>query len=208
MPTTPGAGNLHSATHEIEDIKATVIRKAIVSHLDCPSAMKVVEKPQISHAVHFACHGISNSERPSDSHLILRKDDGTDLGTQDRLTVTDISKAKLQNAQIAYPSACSTAENSSIKLSDENIYIASGFQLAGFSHVLATQWESKDTACRQVARDFYRFLFSDQLGGSGGGESEDSHRKVSAALHSAVKKLRAQNLAQPLKWAPFIHTEA
>lgn len=41
----------------------------------------------------------------------------------------------------------------------ESIHIASVFVVAGFSHVLATLWESDDYACRQVAWEFYSHLF-------------------------------------------------
>jgi CHAT domain-containing protein len=153
--------------------------------------------------IHFACHGVSDSRNPSNSHLVLRKDDGSESGTADKLTVGDISNMNIKQAQIAYLSACSTAENASESLADESIYIASGFQLAGFSHVFATQWVSNDRACMRVAGDFYSSLFRSQPSGS-----SESHREVSAAFYYAVKKLRDANLSQPILWAPYIHTGA
>lgn len=206
MPTTPGQSPLPNSTKEVEDIMDVVKGKATTARLDRPSTAQVLKELQSYHALHFACHGLSNSRSPSDSHLLLCKDDGSKLGISviDKLTVGAISNIKLQNAQIAYLSACSTAENASTTLADESIYIASGFQLAGFSHVLATQWVSNDAACRQVARDFYNSLFSDQLING----VHQGHNKVSAAFHLAVKALRDQNLRQPIKWASFIHTGA
>lgn len=110
-----------------------------VSRLDFPSTAQVLEELPAYHAIHFACHGVSNSKNPSDSHLLLLGNSPTEPGM---LTVGAISNMNIKNAQVAYLSACSTADNPSSDLADESIHIASGFQLAGFSHVLATQWES------------------------------------------------------------------
>lgn len=205
MPTTPTKNDLKNAIPEVERIGRVV--KGQADRLDCPSADQVLEKLPSYHAIHFACHGISDAQKPSNSHLLLEKHDpsgpGSKPGTLDRLTVRTISTrlANIKNAQLAYHSACSTADNPSVVLADESIHIASGFQLAGFSHVLATLWESKDEACLQVAGDFYELLFNGQI-------AVEGHRKISSAFHHAVKKLRDKNLSQPLVWASFIHTGA
>lgn len=47
----------------------------------------------------------------------------------------------LPNAQLAYLSACSTAEDKVMKFTVENIHIAAAFQLPGFPHVIGTLWE-------------------------------------------------------------------
>ncbi|KAL0631343.1 hypothetical protein Q9L58_009789 [Maublancomyces gigas] len=117
-----------------------------------------------------------------------------------KLPVEAISLINIKQAQVAYLSACCTAENPSPMLADESIHIACGFQLAGFSHILATLWESEDEACREVAVEFYRSLFN--------GQPDGGHRVVSAAFHFAVKRLRHRMLRQPIKWASFIHTGA
>lgn len=41
-------------------------------------------------------------------------------------------------SQLAFLSACCTAENTSIILIDENIYLASGSQFAGYPNVIAS----------------------------------------------------------------------
>lgn len=167
-----------------------------VTRLDTPTAAEVLEMLPDYHAIHFACHGVSDAINPSNSHLLLGGDPG-------RITVQDISNRNIKNAQIAYLSACCSADNSSADLPNESIHIASGFQLAGFSHVLGMLWSSGDLACCQVATEFYRLLFT--------GEAEDGsdgHRAVSAAYHNSVKTWRNKNLRQPIRWATFIHTGA
>lgn len=205
MPKTPKNSPLSSAYEEVGIIISVVEEGTTIELLDSPSAAEVVEKLKTCDAVHFTCHGVSNGKNPSNSHLLLCKDNNTEpsLETVDKLTVGTISSANIKDAQIAYLSACSTARNDSVKLADESIHIASAFQLAGFSHVLATLWESNDKACLQVSSEFYRLLFANEPLSSDGG-----HGKVSMAFHKAVKKLRDENWKQPLLWASFIHTGA
>lgn len=73
-----------------------------------------------------------------------------------KLTVGAIANIKNKTGQVAYLSACCTAANASDAWADESIHIASSFQLAGFSHVLGTMWESDDTASRDVSGEFDR----------------------------------------------------
>jgi CHAT domain-containing protein len=113
-------------------------------------------------------------------------------------------------AQLCYLSACSTAENTAERLTDENMHVASAFQLSGYSHVIGTLWEAGDRAAVHVAKVFYDEL-ADAIHKNGGGIIADD--VVAHALHKAVKVL--QEKKQPgsrlnpkmdvLAWAPFIH---
>lgn len=202
-PSTPGPpvkkwSPLVNAMVEAREIKDVVHPMAAVTQLDSPSVTQVLQELPSYHAIHFACHGVSDSKQPSDSHLLLVGDNPLESG---KLPVAAIADMHLHNAQIAYLSACSSADNASASLLDESIHIASGFQLAGFSHVLATLWVSGDLACRQVAVEFYRLLFD-------GTSRDQGHRVVSASFHHAVKGLRESTAGQPIKWVPFIHTGA
>lgn len=203
-PATPGIGAkrwkpLKNAIKEVEDIIGIVQEQSCtVTRLYSPNSAQVIKELPAYNVIHFACHGVSDRKNPSNSHLLLRGVNPSEPGI---LTVGAISNMNIKNAQVAYLSACCTADNPSDVLADESIHIASGFQLAGFSHVLATMWESDDTACRRVAGEFYRSLFNGQ-------RSDQGHRAVSTAFHVAVKNLRKDILGQPNKWASFIHTGA
>lgn len=202
MPTTPGVGwaPLKNATQEVNDIAALVDGKTKLTLMDRPNTGQVLRQLPSHDITHFACHGVSDVENPSKSSLLLRKNSGPELEAVDKLSVGMISNTNIDRAKIAYLSACSTTGNYSKQLADEPTCIASGLQLAGFSHVLATQWIAGDIACRQVSSDFYGTLFD--------GRGDGGHRKVSASFHSAVKRLRDENWKQPIFWASFIHTGA
>lgn len=150
----------------------------------------------------YACPIYSDENNPFKSLSLPRGGKDCTYGI-DILTAGAISDINMERAQIAYLSACSTARISSRKLADESVHIASAFQLAGFSHVLANMWPSDDDACLNVTTEFYRKLFESSIS-----ESDCGHRKVGAAFHYAVKKLRDSSWKEPLLWTPFIHTGA
>lgn len=203
IPAVPGTNSkawkpLPNAIMEVEEIMQVV--NATADPLDSPNVTEVLHRLPDYHVIHFACHGVSDRHNPSESHLLLHGNDSSHPAPG-KLTVGAISALHMDRAQVAYLSACCSADNAAVQLADEAIHIASGFQLAGFSHVLATLWESNDAACRLVAREFYGGLF-----GRGGGRGE--HRVVSEAFHRAVGKLRDEVLEQPIRWASFIHSGA
>lgn len=170
-----------------------------ITRFDSPSITQVLPVLPEYQIIHFACHGVSDPTVSSNSHLFLFGNDPLQPGPE-RLTAADVSNMNMKTAQVAYVSACSTADNPSSQLADESIHIASGFQLAGFSHVLTSLWEADDVACRRVSVEFYRRLFARR--------EISGHRVVSTCFHHAVKELRKDMLRQPIKWAAFIHTGA
>jgi CHAT domain-containing protein len=96
--------------------------------------------------IHFAGHGISDHVNPFKSGLLLQAGHGA-VKKKDKLSVRQISDVHLKGARMAYLSACSTAENRAQTLLDEVIHLASGFQMAGFPHVVASMWSTEDDLC-------------------------------------------------------------
>lgn len=199
-PSTPTIkwGALTGAAAEADEIAAVV---AHTTRFDSPTTAAVLAALPDYQVIHFACHGVSDSVQPSNSYLLLLASDAADPATA-RFTVKDVAQMTTQTAQVAYLSACSTADNAAVRLADEVIHIATGFQLAGFGHVLATLWQGGDECCKRVAGEFYRLLFG------GSGKTKGGHRVVSEAFHGAVVALRDEYREQPVKWASFIHTGA
>ncbi|MCJ1251060.1 hypothetical protein MMC30_008291 [Trapelia coarctata] len=70
----------------------------------------------------------------------------------------DIRPKHHDQAQIAYLSACSTAEIKVRNLADESIHLANAFQLAGFTNVIGTLWAADDNAAVEIASKFYEGL--------------------------------------------------
>ena len=132
---------------------------------------------------HFACHASADLAKPSQGGLLLS--DGT-------LAIPEISKLRLDHAELAYLSACSTAHRGS-RLADEAIHLASAFQLAGFRHVVASLWPLADDVAATAARSFYGHL---------GGTVD----QAAVALHRVTHELRAEYPDRADLWAPLIHS--
>ena len=134
---------------------------------------------------HFACHAVNNPVTPSNSGLLLH--DGP-------LRVATIGGLRLTNAELAYLSACSTAQ-AGWDYADEAIHLASVFQLAGYRHVVGALWPLSDGVAQVAARLFY-----DQL--------LDTPRADQApfALHQVCQTLRSASPDRPDLWAGLVHS--
>jgi tetratricopeptide (TPR) repeat protein len=144
--------------------------------------------PRFSWA-HFACHAMSRLDDPSASHLVLPPDQG---GRE--LSVTDIGRLNLQRAELAFLSACSTAQTG-VTLPDEAINLAAGFQLAGYRRVVATMWPVDDRLAARIATSCY-----ESLARAGTAEA------AAQLLHDATRKVRMTLIDQPSLWAAHIHS--
>ena len=103
----------------------------------------------------------------------------------------------LPNAEIAFLSACQTAEGDK-DLPDEAVHLAAGMLAAGFKSVIATMWSISDGMAPKVTDGVYARLLKD-------GKPELG--KVAEALHYAVEEIRSRDPAD-LEWVPFIHMGA
>ncbi|OTA85789.1 hypothetical protein M434DRAFT_400111, partial [Hypoxylon sp. CO27-5] len=169
-----------------------------LTHLPDPEP-EVVLKNIPNHSItHFACHGFARVNDPSSNGLVLVKN-----GRAVTLTVSDIEKVSHKAGAIAYLSACSTAEQSDMKLMDEAVHLANSFQIAGYQHVIGTLWGADDRAAGEVAGSFYTKLLAER-------GSDRENRKtfdVATALHYAILEYKnsAKNDISVLEWGPFIH---
>jgi tetratricopeptide (TPR) repeat protein len=193
MPTTPGEYKALNVAEEVESIAKYSGSIATITHLERPTREAVLAALKSRAIVHFACHGRVDPKEPARSALIVGQD------TEETLTIENLDTITRDGAQIAYLSACSTAEIQAMNLVDESITLASTFQLAGFQHVIATLWGADDTAAVKIAGKFYEFLLLQR--------SENSELSVAKALHEAVLCFRNAdgNRFAISQWAPFIH---
>jgi CHAT domain-containing protein len=206
MPTTPRGRFEKNAPTSLpgvikeKDAIIEVAHRITTAVLNQPSAEQVLESLKACRIAHFACHGISDRLDPSNSGLILQKrsNEPGEVFEQDRLTAHRISELQLGHTQIAYLSACSTAENKAVQLSDEVIHMVSAFQVAGFPHVVGCLWPAGDLECVDVARRFYSSVLQQNWSAMEDGA-------VALALQEAVMAVRAEDINMPLNWAQFVH---
>jgi CHAT domain-containing protein len=204
MPTTPGQVGLQGVQQEAMQVQKAVEDCLAVRHVACPEAKEVLACMSDYDVVHFACHGLSDPVDPSESGLILQRRESPDVEPlPDRLMVRQISGLHLKNACIAFLSACSTAQNKVRRLADEVIHLASGFQVAGFAHMIGSMWPSVDDICAAMAKGFYGELMVR-------GWNKISNRDVALALHQSIISIRScgRNRGMPLSWAQYVHVGA
>ncbi len=184
MGQTPGAPALPSAATEAEVVRRLFPGTRVLTDEHATRAQVLAELPGRSWA-HFACHAVVDTGSPSLGRLLLHDHH------RHPLTVLDLSRLNLQNAELAYLSACDTATSPDDRLFDEAIHLASSFQLAGFAHVIATLWPLYDGIAAGFAEPVYRRLAT--------------RVEPDAAVHDAVCELREKYPNLTSVWAGLIH---
>ncbi|MBB5926317.1 CHAT domain-containing protein [Streptomyces echinatus] len=190
MPHTPDAPDLPGAQAEADHLAALIPGATVLVGADA-TRDAVLDALPASGWAHFACHGHSDPDNPSDSHLALHDHDRAPL------RVLDLSRLRLRNAEFAFLSACDTARTTA-RLSDEAIHLLAAFQIAGFSQVVGTLWRVDDAVAPAFSQQLYGELIADRSGAL----------CASAAVHRTVRQLRAKYPNLPSVWAAHVHAGA
>lgn len=189
MSKTPGGTPLDSAPAEANTVRHLFPDTQVLVNHEATVERVLAELPHRTWA-HFACHAVTDVDSPSQGGLLLHDHE------QRSFSVIDISRLDLRNVELAYLSSCDTAQPG-LRLSDEAIHLASSFQLAGFSHVIATLWPLRDRVAVEFATQVYQQLEGSVRSGAG----TDS----ASAVHHAVRAAREMYPNFAALWAGHIH---
>jgi CHAT domain-containing protein len=139
--------------------------------------------------IHFATHGLLNSQHPELSGLVFSLVDKNGNAQDGFLTLQDIYNLNLP-ADLVVLSACETGLGKEIS-GEGLIGLTRGFMYAGASRVVASLWNVSDVATAQLMAEFYRSMEKDGL-------------PPAAALRVAqIKMLQQKRWASPYYWAAF-----
>ncbi len=200
MPRTPNEADLDGVVVEAQIIQETAKTLATVKLRELPPVQVVLDDLPHFNAVHFACHGYADSNSPFQSGLLLCGDEpekSFNGNTRNsRLTVESIGSIDTEDSQLAFLFACCTAENASSLLMDEGIHLGSGFQLAGFPHVIGSLWEVDDDLSVCMTEKFYQIMLDRG--------NVPGYGNTAYALHDATVAAR-RICDKPLAWAPTVH---
>jgi len=141
---------------------------------------------------HFACHGHLNKQ-PFHSSFQLHDNK--------HLTLLDLIRARLPNAEFAFLSACHSAAGDILGTPDEVIHLAAALQFSGFRSVVGTLWAIADIDGPNIAEDFYGYMFR-ELGGIG------DFRDSAIALNRAIQVMRKRKGMTIDRWINFVHIGA
>ncbi|MGW2160898.1 CHAT domain-containing protein [Nonomuraea sp. NPDC001699] len=181
----PGGGyaDLPQVPAEVRAVRDALGPRAVVFEGPAATRRAVLDAIPAYPWVHFACHGDQDDAEPSASRLVLHDAD---------LTVLDLTGVGVDGGDLAFLSACETAQGDTA-LTDEAIHLAAAFQLAGYRNVIGTLWSMYDASAAEVAADVYAVLAA--------GAADPA-----MALHRAVTRLRGTpRFGSPLFWAPYVH---
>jgi hypothetical protein len=188
VPEAPDASPLPGATVEADLLDRLLPATTVLHSPDRAAVTAALPNHEITH---FACHGVADMRTPTDSRLLLH--DYLD----EPLTVTAISRLRLDRGELAYLSACSTAHTTAT-YADEAVHLTAALQLAGYRSVVGTLWPVNDRAAVAIAEDFYTHVARP-------GTTTPAPTAAATALHYAVNAYRARYPALPTQWASHIH---
>jgi tetratricopeptide (TPR) repeat protein len=188
VPAAVGAPKLPGVMAEADLLQALIPGARIVPNPTRDSVLAAFAENRVAH---LACHCQLDWNDPSSSKLVLN-----DYQTRP-LTVGDLGRLQVDGG-LAYLSACDTSVTNP-ELTNEAVHVTGAFHLAGFQHVIGTLWEIKDSAAKNLARDFYSLLTDH-------GSGHPNIDNAAEALHRAVKRLRDRRPQTPTLWAGFTHT--
>ena len=170
-------------------LKTRVTVTGLVSAEATPSS--VLEGLRGSQFAHFACHGILETGKPFDASFKLHNDS--------RLTLLDIVRSRLPNAEFAFLSCCHAAEITEDSVADEALHLTAAIQYCGFRSVVGTMWEMADVDGRDLAKSFYKSLFS------GPDTGVPYYERSAGALREATQRLREKRGITLERWVNFVH---
>jgi CHAT domain-containing protein len=139
--------------------------------------------------VHFATHGLINSQHPELSGIVLSLVDQKGQPQNGFLRLYEIYNLKL-NADLVVLSACQTALGKEIK-GEGLIGLTRGFMYAGAPRVVASLWRIDDRATAELMTRFYRGMITEGL-------------TPAAALRAAqISMWQEKRWSAPPYWAAF-----
>jgi CHAT domain-containing protein len=140
--------------------------------------------------LHFATHGVLDSDDPQLSSIVLSWVDQNGNATYGLMSLYDIYSLDL-SAELTVLSACQTALGKDIK-GEGYIGLAHGFMSAGANTVVASLWKVDDKATSLLMTDFYQSMLQQGM-------------PPSTALRAAkLKLMQDKRWRAPYYWAGFV----
>jgi CHAT domain-containing protein len=140
--------------------------------------------------VHFATHGLLNSEYPELSGLALSLIDENGKEQDGFLRMHEIYNLRLP-AEVVVLSACQTALGKEIK-GEGLVGLTRGFMYAGAERVVASLWQVDDLATAELMKRFYKGMLKDGL------------RPAEALRAAQIEMSKQKQWSAPYYWAGFV----
>jgi CHAT domain-containing protein/uncharacterized protein HemY len=188
----PSLSRLPSTRNEAEAILALIPPEMRLKAMDFDANLATVKNANLSQyrVLHFATHGLLDSEHPELSALVLSLVDEKGRDQNGFLRLSDIYNLDL-SAQLVVLSACNTGLGKEVR-GEGLVGIVRGFMYAGAPRVIASLWKVEDEATAELMKHFYQHLF-------------EKGEPAAAALQAAQKEIsQMKRWKAPYYWAPFV----
>jgi len=174
-------GSLPGARQEVSVIAGSFGDEKMVLQGEQASYDNVVKELDGARVIHFATHGVLNTESPQDSYLLL--------ADKYRLNVIDISTLDLEQTDLVVLSACESGiGNSGL----EYATLARAFAHAKVPTVVASYWKVHDDATKELMTNFYAGLDNQEV---------DNFSAMSGAMKLMISS--RTRFSHPAAWASF-----
>jgi CHAT domain-containing protein len=160
--------------------------------LDFQASRATATNPELGQyrIVHFATHGLLNSEHPELSGLVLSLVDKQGKPQNGFLRLHDIYNLSLP-VDLVVLSACNTGLGKEVR-GEGLVGIVRGFMYAGAARVVASLWKVDDEATAELMKRFYRYMVQENM-------------PAAAALKAAqVEMWQQKRWRRPYYWAAFV----
>jgi CHAT domain-containing protein len=187
-------GRLPFSREEADAIASFVPAKSILKATDFQANRAKAVSGELANyrLLHFATHGLLNSEHPELSGLVLSLVDENGRAQDGFLRMHEIYNLRMP-AEVVVLSACQTGLGKQIK-GEGLVGLTRGFMYAGAQRVVASLWQVDDLATAELMKRFYRGMLQDDL-------------RPSAALRAAqleMMKMKQKRWSPPYFWAGFV----
>jgi len=170
---------------------ALTAKTSSFSAIDFQASRETVLKGELSQYryVHFATHGLLDTERPGLSALALSMVDEHGNPQDGFLRTYDIYNLKLP-AELVTLSACQTGLGKEIK-GEGLVGLTRGFMYAGAARVVVSLWNVNDKATADLMAKFYEKML------------KQGERPAAALRAAQVEMWRQRQWQSPHYWAAF-----
>ena len=180
-------------SREEADVLASLVpAKSLLKATDFQASRAKATSGELSNyrIIHFATHGLLNSEHPEISGLVLSLIDENGKAQDGFLRMHEIYNLRLP-AEVVVLSACQTGLGKEIR-GEGLVGLTRGFMYAGAQRVVASLWQVDDLATAELMKRFYRGMLKDNL-------------RPAAALRAAqMEMMKQKRWSSPFFWAAFV----
>jgi CHAT domain-containing protein/Tfp pilus assembly protein PilF len=177
---------------EAEAILGLAPRQSELAALDFDASVKTATSPAMGRyrILHFATHGVLDSQHPELSGIVLSLVDNKGEPTDGFLRVNQIYAMKLP-AELVVLSGCKTGLGKEIK-GEGVVGLTRGFMYAGAPRVVVSLWDVNDAGTAELMKAFYQAML------------KGNARPAEALRAAQLGMMKRPGFSSPYYWASFI----